>query len=235
MNEVVISKEEIRQLITSFGIEKGDTICLQANLENSRYQSLIEGIMKVVGEEGCLFVPSFSFSTLDPASRDSRKYDYEDYELVRNELNGYQAKISMSDVYKGCNNQFSRYKVSRSVHPVYSFTYWGSFTQDSLKQTMNYPISFQSSLKDFTKKRAFNIIIGEQIENSVLIPAIAQTMNMGVTVMQRAYTMRNQKNVFHTYLHLKVDKEEINKILDMCIIQQNKLGNQEVTCISIQK
>lgn len=232
---MVVKREEIKNALIGFGIEKGDTVCLQANLKKGYYQLLIEILQELVGQEGCIFVPSFSFSTLDPATRKSKDYDYDEWQVVRDELLGYQAKYTPSDVYKDLNSQMNRYKISRSNHPVYSFTYWGNFTQDVLKQTLNYPISFQHSLKDFMKGKAWNIIVGDSIESSVLIPAIASTMNMGTSEIQRAYSMRNHKNVFQTYLQLSVDDKEIEKILELCMIQKTLLDNEEILCISIQK
>lgn len=240
MEESLITKKDIEEVVASFGITKGDVLCLQADFSKTEnvlnsYRSLIEALQEVVSEQGCIFIPSFTFSTLDPAVRDSEDYEQKDWSLIREHILGYQSKYTISQVYDDLNNQFHSYKVTRSTHPVYSFTYWGNFQQEYVKQQMNYPISFSNALKAFTKGRAFNLLIGEKMENSVLVPAIAQTMNLGVTEIQRAYVSRNNKNTLKSYLNLKVDLEECRSILDMCIVEHQNINGLEVHCISIQR
>ncbi len=238
MNEDLITKQDIKRVIQSFGITAGDVVCLQAdfskheNILNST-QALIEGVQEIVTEEGCIFIPSFTFETLDPATRDNERYEYKDWKLIREEMLGFQSKYTISQVYKDLNSQFNSYKVTRSNHPVYSFTYWGNFQKEIIKQQLNYPISFANSLKAFMKGRAFNILVAEKKENSILIPAIAQTMNLGISEIQRAYSTRNHKNTVSTYLNLKVEEKECKDILNMCAIQKQTLNGMEIYCISI--
>ena len=234
----VLTKEDLKEVIQSFGIEKGDVVLLQAHLSRfaniiQGYQSLIDAIQETITSEGCLIVPSFTYSCLDPACQ--TQFAYQDWYKVRKEMKGYDCKRSKGESYKELNAQFYMYNPTRSNHPVYSFSYWGSFEEDCLKQSINDPISFQTSLKFFVKRKAFNILIGESKEKSLLVPAIAHTMNMGTTNVQRAYISNGNKNYLKTYLNLSVSKEETEQILNMCYIREIEVNKEKIYCVAIQK
>ena len=65
----LILKSDFIDLFKSLGIGNGSLICLQANLSKwnsviGGYQCLLDALFEVIGKEGCVMIPSFSYSTL---------------------------------------------------------------------------------------------------------------------------------------------------------------------------
>lgn len=235
----LILKSDFIDLFKSLGIGNGSLICLQANLSKwnsviGGYQCLLDALFEVIGKEGCVMIPSFSYSTLDPACM-NLYYDYEDWKTIREECYGYDSIKTCSDVYsRSIEHALKENKVMRSNHPVYSFYFIGNYNSDWLKQSMNYPISFSHILKGFVQKKAFNLMIGEKLENSILIPAIAKTLNKGSTYIEKAYVQSNKKKVIKTYLNTMCDEQTKKELLDYCYCKTEKLNGQNVYCVSIE-
>lgn len=233
-----ITKQHFIDILNEFGIKKGDLICLQANLYKlgnviEGYKALIDACLEVVGQQGCVMMPSFTYSCFDPACLSSRTYKYESWQDVRDNMEGYHSKCTLSEVYTDCANQMMTYSYKRSNHPVYSFIYIGNYEEKWVKQQMNYPISFSHALNGFVKRNAYNIIIGDELLNSVLIPAIGKTMNAGITKVERAYISGTNKKTLKTYLNLELSEDVKMKLLDMCILKNKKINGEPIYCISI--
>lgn len=236
----ILTKEDFIDLFHELDIKKGDLVCLQANLAKfhrvvNGYQTVFDALFEVIGEQGCIMMPSFSYMSLDPACQDIY-YEYEDWNRIRNEMNGYTISLSGSDIYSDCASQFMRNKeVFRSNHPVYNFLFKGNYSMDWLKQPMNYPISFSHVLKGFVQRRACNVVIGDELENSILLPAIAKTINKGHTCAQRAYIHSNKKTIKKTYLNILCDENNKKDLLEYCYCKEVNFCFQNVYSLTIEK
>ena len=239
MRNQVLTKSLWIELFKSFGIRKGSVICLQGSISRlgisvDGYQSLIDSLLEVIGTTGCILVPTFTFTCLDPACRKDSQFPYEMWKDIREEMKGFDINLSPSDVYSDLCNQFLRYPgVKRTNHPVYSFAYLGNIDNDWLKQTMNYPISFVHVLKAFTLDNSYNILLGISPEESIFISAISKTMNRGITEIQKAYIKKDKGKQAKTYLNLKVDPEYKNEILDMLNCVTMRVNGENIHCVTL--
>ncbi|MGM9912372.1 AAC(3) family N-acetyltransferase [Floccifex sp.] len=236
----VLFKQDFIDVLNELKVEQGSLICLQANLSKfpnvlGGYQTLFDAIWEVIGEDGCIMIPSFTYSSLDPACM-GIYYDYQDWQQIREEMPGYNTALTMSDVNSLCVNQFMMQKgVIRSNHPVYSFVFKGNMSMDWVKQTMNYPISFGHVLKGFAHRKAYNILIGFDKEESVLLPAIAKTIGVGSVQVEKAYVQTAKKKMVKTYLNVKCDLEQRKELLEYCYVKESMISNQVISCLSIEE
>lgn len=220
----IYTKIDFIELFEQMGIEKGSIVLLQADLSRytnivGSYQMLIETLKEYITNQGCLIMPTFSYSCLDPACLDYQQYAYQDWKRVRQNLPGFHVLKSMSEIYQECTNLFLQDKdVYRSNHPVYSFAYWGNFDEKILKMDVNEPISFDSFLKPMKNKKACNLLIGVSPEKSILLQAIANEYQLGQTIVQRAFVHGKRQLTKSFYMSL-IDEKLCKDLLDGCQVK----------------
>lgn len=239
-NNQFLTKKKWMELFRDFGIRSGSVVCLQGNISRfgttlDGYQAVIDALLELVGDNGCVMVPTFTYSCLDPSCRNNQMYPFEMWKDIREQMKGYSAKLTPSSIYKDLCDQFLRYKgVVRTTHPVYSFAFLGKIDESWIKQPLNYPVSFVHVLKGFVSKNAYNVLLGIPKEESILIPAISKTMNKGITEVQRAYIHKQDSNQLKTYLNLKVDIEYVDEVMEMLDCQSKKVNGEFIHCITIE-
>ena len=171
---VVSNKKMLCSQLRALGIQKGMTILVQANMKKLGYiigdeQIVIEALMDVVGYEGTIIVPTFTYNLLDPACQaDSidRKYwrDIRQYSLA------YDKKRSApsSDDTLAC--QFLRNEgVLRSSHPLYSFAAWGKYAKFICNEhPLHYGLNEDSPLGKLCELNGSIVLLGCDYADCVL-------------------------------------------------------------------
>lgn len=230
----IYTKDELIIRLKELGIKKGMVVLVQAELSKfskilGNEQCLIDALKELLTESGCIIVPTFSMSCLDPASYEFTDIPYQEWEKFRKCGYGFNKKITTSDVNGKFANQFLRSDdVIRTEHPVYSFALWGNFDDKCLEQTLNFPISFIYVLKDFISRPAVNLLIGVEKENALILTAIAKMMEKGVLENKRALIKKGAKNQMKNFLNLQMNQEEIEECLKMCYVFQDDKENVQI-------
>lgn len=228
----VYTKTQFIRIFKELGIKEAMTVCLQVDTRSipsvlSGAQTIIEAVMEVVTKKGCIIVPVFDGSCLDPACRN--EFDYEKWEEIRKEMLGYKANLNATDAF---GQQFLRNEgVVRSRHPVYSFAYWGSFRSAWLDENSDYPISFDRSLYPMVHRDAVNIVIGMDPKDSVLLPAVAKEKKEGTLFVQRAKVRRGKTSIFKTFLNLKLSDSARQRCLKECHEKNYKWDHGYIYCL----
>lgn len=232
-NHEYFIKEDVKEVLIKMDIQNGSHVCVQCS---DRFcsqviggaQAILDVLMEQIGEGGCLFMPTFSYSVLDPACRKD-EIPLEEWKKVRDYQLGYDVRLTNAESYGTMANQFLKNEgVIRTSHPVYSFAFWGFVQEKMIGQKNNYPISFSSVLSSFAQEHAVNLLLGVDPKNSVLIPAIAKTLNLGVTKVQRAYVKKGKSNSVRTFLVMKEEAKEVPEILKYCHQKREVLGNESI-------
>ena len=232
----IYTKEDFIDIFLDLGIHQGSKVLLEADLSRytnviGNYQMLIETLQEVITPAGCLCMPCFSYSCLDPACLEN-VYPYEAWKEVRACLPGYHAVYTPSEIYKDCTNLFLRYKdVYRSDHPVYSFAYWGNFDISVLKVDVNEAISLKSSLAFLHEKNACNLLIGVKPEESLLVQALATEYQLGQMVIQRAF-IHSKRRLTKSFMIQRVDFSLAKDLLDCCEMKRSTSSLEMICSLS---
>ena len=225
-----ITGEQLKKELMDLGLSKGMRVCLQVSDAFAQeviggYQTILTTIMKIVTQKGCLIIPSFDFSNLDPSCQ--KDIPYEMWEKLRQSMPGYQTQLSPSN---DLATQFLKNdNVMRSQHPIYSFAYWGNYKDIWLESNLDYPLSFYSSLYPLNKKNACNLLLGIKKEDSVLLEAIAQMIPTGQTYVQRAKVYRSS---FKKFLNLGLSSTQKEECLNHCSIIEKEWNHQSIKMLS---
>ena len=234
----IYTKQDFKNIFEYLGVQKNSIVCLQMDVSLfvnliGKEQMIIEVLQEIVGEKGCIFMPTFSYSSLDPACLDSEEYPFSSWKEIRENMCGYDVSNSMSDVYKDASNLFLHFKnVYRSNHPVYSFAYWGHFPENILKPEINEPLTFSSSLALLKDEKAINLLIGVNPEKALLLQAMANKYMVGQTVVQRAFVKR-KKNVTKSFLVTKANPSICTDLIEGCYVREFDLENRLIYSLSL--
>lgn len=234
-----LTREKTISILKELGIRNGSNVCLQMDI--SKFTNVIGGIpmiievlKEIVGENGCIFMPSFSYSCLDPACFDSNTYEYDFWKHIRKSIRGYDGINSDCDIYKDTSNVFLHSMgVVRSNHPVYSFALWGNFDERLLKQEINEPLSFQSPLRLLTSENAYNVLIGIEPSDALLLQAMGHRLQIGQTIVQRAF-INSKKNQTKSFLVTKTNEFLCQDLLDVCFLQQYDIEQNSIYALSLE-
>ena len=235
----VYTKNDFKYLFKQVGVEKGMVVCLQANLSHfgtiiGGAQAMIDALKELVGENGCIIMPSFSMSTLDPSCQNQHPYSFESWEKVRKHMIGFQRQLTPCDMNsRTCNQLLRNEGVVRSEHPVYSFAFWGSFEEEWLDQELDYPIQFDSVLAGFKDRKACNVLIGVPFEESVLIHSLAHVLGYECTRIERAYEKKGKRNVVKTFLVHDIQDEYLDELKSICHIQSRECMAEWIHALSL--
>lgn len=234
-----LTKDRIKGIFENLGIRKGSCICVQMDLSKFEHvvgnvPMIIETLKEIVGEDGCIFMPTFSFSCLDPACYGSENYNFCDWKLVRQSMFGYDGVNSDSEIYEEVSNLFLHSRgVIRSNHPVYSFGLWGNVGENGASQEINEPLSFQFPLNLMMQNNSYNVLIGVEPENALLLQAMGHRLQIGQTFVQRAF-INAKKNQTKSFLVTKTNECLCKDLLDGCFMQQYDVGKNSIYALSLK-
>lgn len=121
INEKKISTQDLYDCLEQLGIKKGDVICVHSHLmgfgkpllkRQDFMQAIVDTVKAVIGEEGTLIMPTFTYS------------------FCRNEVYDIDASPStvgiLTEYFRNCEN------VKRTWHPIFSFAVGGRKQEEYL-------------------------------------------------------------------------------------------------------
>ena len=238
-DSTVYTKNDFKYLFKQVGVEKGMVVCLQANLSHfgtivGGAQAMIDALKDLIGDEGCIIMPSFSMSVLDPACEQQQTFPLESWEVIRKNMIGFNKFITPCDRNsRTCNQLLRNVGVVRSEHPVYSFSFLGNYEEDWLDQNLDFPIEFESVLSAFRKHKACNVLIGVPFEQSVLLHALSHMLGMETTRVERAYEKKGKRNVAKTFLINDIDLDCLDDLKSICQIQSRECMDEWIHSLSL--
>ena len=121
VDNLELTTEDLKKQIQELGINKGDVLCVHSELfklgkpllhKESFLKEIVILLQELVGKEGTLIMPTFSYS------------------FCKNEL--FDLKVSSSTV--GILTEYFRTmeNVKRTKHPIFSFAVWGKKQEEYL-------------------------------------------------------------------------------------------------------
>ena len=235
----VYTKNDFKYLFKHVGVSKGMVVYLQANLSHfgtivGGAQAMIEALKELIGEDGCIIMPSFSMSTLDPSCENQTPFPFEMWDNVRKQMIGFQKQITPCDMNSRTSNQLLRNEnVIRTEHPAYSFSFLGNYEEAWTSQKLDYPICFETVLQPFMSRKACNILIGVPFEQSVLLQGLAHETGCEVTRIERAYEKKGKRNVAKTFLVSDIQEEKISDLKSVCHIQSRECMTEWIHSLSL--
>lgn len=224
---------DYKQALYSSGLERGDTIVLHSELMNlgrignigSREEFadvFIKGIIDVIGNEGCLLIPAFTYSYCN-------KEDF------------FPLKVNAT-VGLIPNRILQWNGVCRSTHPIFSYAGIGSKATDYLCADHYTSFSKGSTHWKFFEKNVKFCFIGKQ---GLQMCTSVHTMERHVGVNSRypkifeGRTIINKK-IFNQMVEYYVRDLDINPIPDFSklkanlfsekLVRETRLGMSFVTC-----
>ena len=235
----VYTKNDFKYFFKQVGVTKGMIVFLQANLSHfgtivGGAQAMIDALKELVGEDGCIIMPSFSLSTLDPSCENQTTFSYENWENVRKHMIGFQKQLTPCDMNSRTSNQLLRNEgVVRTDHPVYSFSFLGNYKEEWLNQSLDYPINFDSVLDAFHSPKVCNVLMGVPFEESVLLMALGHEVGFECTRVERAYQKKGKRNVVKTFLVSDIQPNRLEGLKSVCQIQSRECMAEWIHALSL--
>lgn len=228
-----MTKENWKEIFQDAGIQKGSFVLFQENLERTGYtfggrQAVLEVLMDVVSEQGCVVVPAFTRSCLDPACIKGLESVFNEWPQMRRSQKGFE--LGMTDPDPDCQMAalLEKYPgTMRSDHPVYSFVFWGSYDPLWQKQPMDFPLDLDSVLGMFEEKRAMTFLAGIDKEKSILLQALAHYMHMDVVSVKKGYLKKPRRSLSKVFLTGCCRKEKWPELLELVQCEDGKAGQAD--------
>lgn len=237
--KLVYTKKDFLDILSRLGIQEGMTVLVQADLPGfgkvvGSEQAFIDALKELVKEDGCIIVPTFTLSCLDPACFENSDFEYESWGMIRDNSLGYDSNLTPCDVYSSLGEQFLKNEgVVRTSHPIYSFAFWGNYEAKCLDQPLHFPISFGRILRAFVNQNAMNLLINVDPKESLLLPALAKMMNQGIITIKKAMVKKNSRIQLKNFLNLELEQETIEEYLKMFFIQSREYQGKWVYALSL--
>ncbi len=127
----VILPEEIEKGLREAGLSAGDQVIVHTSLGSMGYvcggaQTVIEALLKIVGEDGTVMMPTQSWKNLDPMAGVHWETAETDWPKIRQFWPAYDKDITPTNTMGAVAEMFRRWPGSiRSDHPARSFAAHG--------------------------------------------------------------------------------------------------------------
>lgn len=131
--------------LRSIGVETGQPLLVHSSLASLGWvcggaPAVVDALQRVVGADGTLVMPTFSWRITDPADMVAPEVPEEWYDTIREHLPPYRPAVTPTIGMGAIPECFRTYPgVRRSEHPHYSFAAWGP---DADFVTENHPLDF---------------------------------------------------------------------------------------------
>lgn len=123
----VVLPEEIENGLREVGLSAGDQVIVHTSLGSMGYvcggaQTVIEALLRIVGEDGTVMMPAQSWKNLDPAAGVHGEIAQADWPKIRAHWPAYDKDITPTNTMGAVAEMFRRWPGSiRSDHPARSF------------------------------------------------------------------------------------------------------------------
>ncbi len=239
MVKSMLTRENLLKIFKSFGIQKGMLVLVETNGSLESYiaggeQMVIEVLKEMLGNQGCIIAPSFTFDTLDPSTEGIYRYEYPCWEEIRESILGFDKKISQSqDSF--ANQMLRNPESARSSHPVYSFVFLGRHEESWLKQKNNYPISLDSVFEGLKNKKLGVLSFDKSLMENCVFYALCRKKEDEEVFMLRAYKKRGREKEVHTFLMNQPSFSKIQAVLNEKEIRKEAGEGYEISYFALDK
>lgn len=171
-------------------------------------QCLFQTLARITGKKGTLMIPAFTPQCLLPACIHA---PYANWPLLEANILGYsQSSLPASELAAAA----MLYKAKRTTHPVYSMLFYGSAETAWVQQPLDYPLSLDAILQVFKdpQKKAVNLLLDVNLQDSLLLHALALEQNAGLTFVQQAASVKDRKTSWHSFLAFLPDGQAMAKL-----------------------
>lgn len=233
MNELV-TRQDLEALLDEMNIHKGSTVLLQADATKlgslvGSVTTLLETLFDRIGPKGCLIVPAFTLSALDPVSEKNRNLSADMIQTIRNSHPGYSSRTMPADVWPETAAAFLLHtKVKRTEHPVYSFAWYGPLPYKPMLETLDYPVSYQHILSEMKRPEAVNLLVGVSPRNSIFPMLIAHEQRNDIVHVEHAFVRRVKKTFEESFLTSSLDPEGLLNAASLLEVETGRLGEADV-------
>lgn len=218
VNEVVSTKEDFKETLSSMGIQKGMVIFLQANTNSLGYmvgggQALIEALMEKVGYNGTIVMPSFTPQLADPANI-KPAIAREKWHQVREFAAPFDRKLTAPSGSDALIHQFLRNEgVIRSYHPLYSFAAWGKYAKLICdKHPLHFGLNQDSPLGKIVEFNGFVLLMGCSYSECTMFQLARYHGEQLPVCLKSAPIVNNKKRVWKDMLDLEYNQQNFEAI-----------------------
>lgn len=240
--QCIVTRNELASFLKSLGVVKGCTVLLQADLSDlpvlvGMETSLLETILNLIGPSGCLILPTFTRSALDPSCLMDQSIPafipYSAWQLVREQHPGYTSRTLPADQWAPAANTFLlQTKVKRTEHPCYSFAWSDPAPFKTTLDSLDYPVSYTHILKMMKNPSAINLLFGVPLLDSLMLKMEARERNMDTTVVKTAFLRRVRRSFLETFLDSEITQETAEEISGQLDVMQTQFEGLPVFRIS---
>ena len=212
------TKNDWKDTFESCGIRRGFQVLLQLNETLGSETAggiltILEALMEVVTETGLIMVPAFTDTALDPASVHVPACSYENWAGYRRSLTGYDPGVSLCPQTARLLQRIPGAR--RTEHPAFSFVIWGTAQPETLRQPLDFPVSFEPALAFFDEPMSCCLLLGRPWQESLLLQAVAHLTGQEIVSIQKAWLHRPKRNLAKSYLTGKPDPDKLGEILEL--------------------
>ncbi len=129
----VVLREDLEQALREVGLCPGDTVIVHASLGKLGYvcggaQSVVEALLRVVGEAGTVLMPTQSWKNLDPSAGVHWEVEEKDWDRIRRHWPAYDKVLTPTNTMGAVAELFRQWPGAlRSDHPARSFAAKGKY------------------------------------------------------------------------------------------------------------
>ncbi|NLK94373.1 MAG: AAC(3) family N-acetyltransferase [Clostridiales bacterium] len=129
--DVMVIKEEFINALKLCGIKNGQNIMVHTSLKNIGYvcggaQTIIEGLIETVGNEGTIIMPTQSWKNLDPSTGVHYEVSEKYWQAIRDNWPAYNKDITPTNTMGAVAEMFRKWPGAlRSDHPARSVAAYG--------------------------------------------------------------------------------------------------------------
>ncbi|MGN1343135.1 MAG: aminoglycoside N(3)-acetyltransferase [Traorella sp.] len=215
--EEMLTKEDFKAAMQRLGVKKGMLLYVSASLDEfpcviGGAQAIIEALMDIVGYDGTIVMPSFTYYLCDPIEMKDVPRDRVQ-EARRNSL-AFDKRLSIPKDSGEVSIQFMRNEaVLRSNHPMVSFLAWGKYAKLIVeKHPLHFGMNHLSPLGKIKEYNGYVITIGNEYQDCEIFH-VAQYMTMKCPI--RIYSCpidRSGSTSWIQILDLELNHDSYNKI-----------------------
>lgn len=215
----MITKDDIKEQLLSIGVQRGMLLLVDADSPKLGYiiggmQTFIEALMETVGYDGTIVMPAFTLHNLDPACAGADRVIRESWNLVREQAQPFNRKLSAPSTKDPLIHQFLRNEgVLRSYHPVYSFAVWGKYAKLICdKHPLHFGLSKDSPLGKLSELNGFVLLAGCDYTNCTMLHLARYHGDQLPIKILSAPIEQNAAMIWKDMLDLALDNQDFQAI-----------------------
>ncbi|MBM7662714.1 aminoglycoside 3-N-acetyltransferase [Bacillus mesophilus] len=214
-NTATSLQEDFRKL----GIERGMVLIVHSSLSSLGWVcggpvAVVDALMKTVGEEGTIVMPTQTSGNSDPAGWQNPPVPEEWWSTIREEMPAYNSKFSPS---RGMGQIVETFRtmpgVKRSQHPAYSFAAWGKYADYILaEQPLESGFGPDSPLGKIYQLDGSILLLGVSHDSNTSLHMAEHSIQDRKRVAKGAALIEDGQRVWKTYEEIEYDADIFENI-----------------------